>query len=96
MTVPVNFAFGDGNSRGLATMPTAAASFQIDWITQNGAATVSGVGQVNFAPGSAFASFTGSAELLAAEVGDVFILNAPTTQDATLADIGITLYVERA
>lgn len=81
---PVTFPAGLGGSYGTAgTDATAAAGFAIE---KNGSA----VGAMNFASGSAAATFAMSAATVFAG-GDVLTIVAPATPDATLANLAWTL-----
>lgn len=75
---------GGGNSRGFAdTAPTSAAAFAI---TRNGVS----VGTVNFAAAAQAATFTIASDVTFV-AGDRLGLTAPSPQDASLADVSITL-----
>ena len=86
-TIAANFA----NSQTYAdTVGTAAAAFAV-WQIQGGT-TKTQIGTITLTAGSNTAhTFTGSAVTLAA--GDVLQIIAPATQDTTLADVSLTLYV---
>lgn len=80
----VTFPAGLAGSRGVAgTAPTANATFNIQ---RNGAT----FGTMTFAAGATTATFAAASET-AFSAGDVLSLVAPATQDAALADVGLTL-----
>ena len=85
ISFPVNLA---GSLAKASTAATSAAAFTL---RRNG----SNIGTVDFAAGAAMATFTlaGGAVFAA---GDVLEILAPSPQDATLADISITLLASRS
>jgi hypothetical protein len=85
ISFPVNLA---GSLAKAGTAATSAASFTLG---RNG----TNIGTVDFAAGSATATFTlpGGAAFAA---GDVLEMLAPGPQDATLADVSITLMAARS
>jgi len=86
-TIAANFA---SSQTYVDTVGTSAAAFAV-WQIQGGT-TKTQIGTITLTAGSTTAhTFAGSAATLAA--GDVVQIIAPATQDATLADVSITLYV---
>lgn len=85
ISFPVNLA---GSLAKAGTAATSAAAFTL---RRNGA----NIGTIDFAAGSATATFTlaGGAAFAA---GDVLEILAPSPQDATLADVSITLIASRS
>jgi hypothetical protein len=81
------------NSRGFAaTTATSSAAFTLARIPL-GSTTPTTIGTITFAAGASTSTFTGAGASFAA--GDVMRLVAPATQDATLANLGITILAMR-
>jgi hypothetical protein len=88
--VPVALAvsFPANLAGSVATASVAATSSTVFTIKKNGSA----VGTITFAAGSTSATFaTTSGAVVNLAAGDIISVSAPTTADATLADVGIVL-----
>lgn len=82
----VSFAANFSGSRGsVSTNPTAAATFGI---SKNGG----NVGSVQIGTGGAFTFSSSGGSPVSFAAGDIMTITAPSPQDGTLADIGITLF----
>ena len=89
--IPANL---EGTVAYAGTPPAAGAAFVLNKLPAGGGAAVT-LGSLSFAAGTAGAMLsTQPAASLA--VGDVLQLASPAAQDATLADIGITILAMRA
>lgn len=83
-TLPVNMA---GSIGFAGTAPTAAASFTLAY---NRAGTVSNLGTITFAASTGAVSFSGPAAQYQSAAGDVLILTAPASVDASFANGTLT------
>ena len=86
LTLPANFT---GAAVYVGTNPTSAESFVLSKVN---AGTVTSIGTVSV---GTTGSITLSSTAYASASGDVLRLTAPATQDATMADIGITFEAKR-
>lgn len=93
MTIPLNVPAGlVGATVYDTTLATGSPVFTVNWIS-GGIVTTIGSVTIN-SSGNTACSLAGSGATLA--VGDVLQVVAPSPQDATLADIGITIQTTRA
>ena len=86
--LPANFA---GTQTYAATAPTASAAFDVDYIHSG---TVTAIGTITFGIGSQAGTLSVQSGVTLA-AGNVLRITAPTPDDATLADVGISLLLER-
>lgn len=90
----VTFPAGMSGSRALAAVAsTAGAEFSLRKSTSPGS-TGTQFGTVNFSAGLANASFSVTIDTVF-EVGDILIVTAPGSQDATLSDVAFSLVGSR-
>lgn len=89
ISIPLLLALGDSTAH-CDTPAAASATFAINKIS--GGATTA-VGTVVFGAGNSVGAYTGFGGAL--EAGDVLEVVAPATQDATLADVAITILAHR-
>ncbi len=82
------FTLPSGFTGSAARSGTAAAASSVFTINRN----ASSIGTITFAPTATTGTFTGAGA--AFSVGDILTIIAPSSQDATLADIGITLVTQ--
>lgn len=82
-TFPANFASPDSKG-SVGTNPTATASYTVK---KNGTT----VGTISISTGGVFTFATSGGTSFSLNAGDRLTITAPSSQDATLADVGITL-----
>lgn len=88
LTIPINMA---GSGAVQTTLATASAAFTV----YNGLVSAGVVvGTISFSPGGSVA-FSGPASALTLAAGSFLTIQAPATQDATLADVGISIAATR-
>lgn len=94
MAIPVTIAASLAGAMGYAmTAATASATFTLNKITAAGVS--SAVGTI-VTPAGVKSGFTLSGAGASLVAGDVLQMIAPSTQDTTLSDVGITILATRA